>query len=564
MGYRETYNLWLSSEAIDEATKEELRSIADDEKEIEDRFYQTLAFGTAGLRGIIGAGTNRMNRYTVSEASQGLAAAVLEEGEEGKRRGVVIGYDVRHRSTEFARITAQVLAGNGIKVYLFDQITPTPLLSYSVRKLNTQAGVMVTASHNPKMYNGYKAYWQEGSQILDDIAERIGKGIAATDGYDSIPFADFEEAVEQGTIEMVGDKLVQSYLDEIEALAVTDDIDKDVCLVYSPLNGTGNAFVQEILRRRGFTNVHIVKEQEEPDPDFTSVPFPNPEEPKAFALAEKLGKEVGAEILIATDPDSDRIAMEVRNVEGDYTFINGNQIGSLLVHHILSHLQEQGRLPEDALIVKSIVTGNMTERIAQEYGVQMRDVLTGFKNIYAVANAIDAGADRGNFIFGFEESIGYSYGTYVRDKDAVMSAMLIAEMAGRAKCNGTDLLSELQALFEKYGHFQEKLISFVREGADGQRLIGRIMDDFRAHKLETIGDSRLVRSIDYQEEDHGIGRSNVLKFMYDDDSWYAVRPSGTEPKIKFYMYVVGDSAEDAQNRLAQMEKQVLAKAEAVS
>lgn len=563
MGYQEKYKEWLDAPYIDEATKAELRAIEGDEKEIEDRFYQYLSFGTAGLRGVIGAGNNRMNRYTVTHATQGLAAAVLEEGEEGKKRGVVIGYDVRHKSDEFARITAEVLAGSGIQVYLFDQISPTPLLSYAVRKLGTQAGVMVTASHNPKEYNGYKAYWEEGSQILDDIADRIGKGIAAIKDFTDIPSLPLAEGVAQGLIHMVGDDLVKEFLDEIESRKVTDDFDKSVSIVYSPLNGTGNTFVQEILRRRGFDNVHIVTEQEFPDPDFKSVNYPNPEEPKAFAVAEALGKEVGAEILIATDPDADRIAMEVKDADGNYVFINGNQIGALLVNYILSNLKEQGKIPDKSFIVKTIVTGDLSRKIADQYGVEVREVLTGFKNIYAIQNEIERTGSDENFIFGYEESIGYSYGTYVRDKDAVMAAMLIAEMAGLAKKRGESILDNLNKLFEEHGYFREKLISLVRGGADGQALIGRIMDDFRKNPLQSLNGTKLEKVYDYKEEDYGIGRSNVLKYVYEDGSWYAVRPSGTEPKIKFYMYSCADTNEKSLDTLKKMEESIMQKADAV-
>lgn len=557
--YKKKYQEWLDAPYIDDETKEELRALQGNEDEIEDRFYQNLAFGTAGLRGIIGAGTNRMNRYTVSEATQGLATAIVEEGEEAMKRGVVIGYDVRHKSDEFARITAEVLAGNGIHVYLYDQITPTPLLSFSVLRLQTIAGVMITASHNPRDYNGYKAYWEEGSQILDNIAERIGAGIRQIKDYGAIKTLPLQEAKGHGLITMVGRDLVDEYLHEVESRKVTDDIDKNVSIVYSPLNGTGNVFVQEILKRRGFANVHIVKEQELPDPDFTSVGYPNPEDPKAFALAETIGKEYDADILIATDPDADRIAMEVKDKNGDYVFLNGNQIGALLVHHILSNLQAQNRLPEQAVMAKSIVTGDLSTKIAADYGVAMRESLTGFKHLYAIANEIERAGGEQEFLFAYEESIGYSYGTYVRDKDAVMSAMLIAEMAGDAKKQGKTPLDTLYALYEKYGYHKEKLISLVKEGSDGQQLIARIMDDFRQTPIDTLNGAKLEKVYDFTKDDYGIGHSNVLKYHYEDGSWYAVRPSGTEPKIKFYMYSCGKNEKEATETLRRMEEDILAK-----
>lgn len=561
--YMEKYQSWLDAPYIDDQTKEELKAIKGDEKEIEDRFYQNLSFGTAGLRGIIGAGTNRMNRYTVMEATKGLALTILEEGEKGKMKGVVIGYDVRHMSKEFAQIAAEVFAAYGVKVYLFDQIAATPLLSYAVLTLETQAGVMITASHNPKEYNGYKAYWEEGSQILDNIGDRIVKNIESIENYGVIESMPLEEAKEKGLVTMVGADLIDRYIGEIISRKITDQLDTSVRIVYTPLNGTGNQFVRRVLEERGFTNVHIVEEQEMPDPDFTTVGYPNPEDPKAFALAEKLGKEVDADILIATDPDSDRIAMEVKGENGDYVFFNGNRIGSLLVHHILSNLKNEGKLPEDAVMAKSIVTGDLSTKIAKDFGVTMKEQLTGFKNLYAIANQMEEEGTIDKFLFAYEESIGYSYGTYVRDKDAVMSAMLIAEMAGVAKMNGTTIIEQLEELFKKYGYHKEKLISVVREGSDGQEVIKKTMEAFRAEPIETLGDEKLEKVEDFTKEDYGIGRSNVLKYYYDGGSWYAVRPSGTEPKIKFYMYSVAVTAEEANNTLREMEDEIMKKADAV-
>lgn len=561
--YMEKYQSWLDAPYIDDQTKEELKAIKGDEKEIEDRFYQNLSFGTAGLRGIIGAGTNRMNRYTVMEATKGLALTILEEGEKGKMKGVVIGYDVRHMSKEFAQIAAEVFAAYGVKVYLFDQIAATPLLSYAVLTLETQAGVMITASHNPKEYNGYKAYWEEGSQILDNIGDRIVKNIESIENYGVIESMPLEEAKEKGLVTMVGADLIDRYVGEIVSRKITDQLDTSVRIVYTPLNGTGNQFVRRVLEERGFTNVHIVEEQEMPDPDFTTVGYPNPEDPKAFALAEKLGKEVDADLLIATDPDSDRIAMEVKDENGDYVFFNGNRIGSLLVHHILSNLKNEGKLPEDAVMAKSIVTGDLSTKIAKDFGVTMKEQLTGFKNLYAIANQMEEEGTIDKFLFAYEESIGYSYGTYVRDKDAVMSAMLIAEMAGVAKMNGTTIIEQLEELFKKYGYHKEKLISVVREGSDGQEVIKKTMEAFRAEPIETLGDEKLEKVEDFTKEDYGIGRSNVLKYYYDGGSWYAVRPSGTEPKIKFYMYSVAVTAEEANNTLREMEDEIMKKADAV-
>lgn len=422
---------------------------------------------------------------------------------------------------------------------------------------------MITASHNPKEYNGYKAYWEEGSQILDNIGDRIVKNIESIENYGAIESMPLEEAKEKGLVTMVGADLIDRYVGEIVSRKITDQLDTSVRIVYTPLNGTGNQFVRRVLEERGFTNVHIVEEQEMPDPDFTTVGYPNPEDPKAFALAEKLGKEVDADLLIATDPDSDRIAMEVKGENGDYVFFNGNRIGSLLVHHILSNLKNEGKLPEDAVMAKSIVTGDLSTKIAKDFGVTMKEQLTGFKNLYAIANQMEEEGTIDKFLFAYEESIGYSYGTYVRDKDAVMSAMLIAEMAGVAKMNGTTIIEQLEELFKKYGYHKEKLISVVREGSDGQEVIKKTMEAFRAEPIETLGDEKLEKVEDFTKEDYGIGRSNVLKYYYDGGSWYAVRPSGTEPKIKFYMYSVAVTAEEANNTLREMEDEIMKKADAV-
>lgn len=552
MNYNEKYQQWLNNPFFDEKTRNELVSIKDDEAEIQDRFYQDLEFGTAGLRGKIGAGSNRMNVYTVSLATQGLADTIKSYGQEAMDRGVVISRDVRHMSKEFAEITASVLAANSIKVYIHKDITPTPVLSYSIRKLKTISGVMITASHNPKQYNGYKAYWEEGSQILDNIANQILDNMNKVGDFSNVKTMDFNEAIDKGIIEWIDESLIDSYINDVLSLTIEDeDLDKDVSIVYSPLNGTGNKLVRRILKERGFTNVHVVKEQENPDPDFTTVGYPNPEDPKAFEYSIKLGKEVNADILLATDPDADRTALEVRDENGEYVFLNGNKIGALLANYILSRLHANNKLPKDGAIVKSIVTGDLSKVVAKEYGVECIDVLTGFKNIFAPANLWDQTKEK-TFIYGFEESIGYNYGTFVRDKDAVSSSMMISEMTAFYKKQGKSLLDVLRELYDKYGYYGDKLISIVLEGADGQALISRIMEDYRNNPIKEIGDLKLEKIIDYKFDETGLPKSNVLKYIYDDGSWFVVRPSGTEPKIKLYIYSVAKDQNEGDEKIKEI------------
>lgn len=543
MEYKTIYEEWLNNDYFDNETKDELLAIKDDEAEIQDRFYQKLKFGTAGLRGKIGAGTNRMNKYTVSLATQGLADTIISYGEEAALRGVAISHDVRHKSREFAEITASVLAANGIKVYIHKDITPTPVLSYTIRKLNTISGVMITASHNPREYNGYKAYWEEGSQILDNIADQILDNIEKVGDFSNVKLITFNEGVEKGLIEVLDDTIIDEYINDVLDLTIEDEnIDKSVKVVYSPLNGTGNKLVRRILSERGFENIYIVKEQENPDPDFTTVGYPNPEDPKAFKYAESLGKEHGAELLIATDPDADRTALEVLNKDGEYVFLTGNEIGSLLTYYILSRLEAKGEMPENPVIVKSIVTSDLPDKIAKKYNVESLSVLTGFKNIYAPANEWDKTHEK-TYVFGFEESIGYSYGANVRDKDAISSAMMIVEMSAYFKAQGKSLLDVQKELFDEFGYHGSKLISVVLEGLDGQKLIARIMKEFRTNPIKEIGGHELVEVIDYQNDETGLPKSDVLKYILSDGSWYVLRPSGTEPKIKLYIYSNAETKE---------------------
>ncbi|KWZ77554.1 phospho-sugar mutase [Anaerococcus tetradius] len=549
MDYKEIYKKWLEDDRFDDETKKDLLSIKDDDEEIKDRFHQSLKFGTAGLRGKLGAGTNRMNVYNVAQATQGFADTIAEAGDEAKKKGVAIAYDVRHKSKEFAKVTAEVFAANGIKVYIHKEIQPTPVCSYTIRKLGNVAGVMVTASHNPREYNGYKAYNHEGSQILDETADKILGHIAEHPDFFEIPRMDFDKALEEGIVEYVDDQLIEDYIKEVKACTINDEaIDKNINVVYTPLNGCGNKLVRRILDERGFKNVHIVKEQENPDPDFTTVGYPNPEDPKAFKYSETLGKEVGADLLLATDPDSDRCAVEIRDKDGEYKFLTGNLIGSLLANYILEALAAKGQLPENGAVVKSLVSTDLVKPIANKYGVRVYDVLTGFKNIYAVANELDEN-ESGKFIFGFEESIGYNYKDFVRDKDAVNSAMMITEMAAYYKESNKSLLDVIEDLFKEFGYYSNDVISIVLEGLDGQERISRIMSKVRNNPIKELCGLKVKTIIDYQNDETGLPKSNVLKYYLEDNSWFALRPSGTEPKIKLYINAIGESSGKSQEKL---------------
>lgn len=545
MDYKKNFEIWYKDDRFDEETRKELEAIKDNEDEIKDRFYQSLKFGTAGLRGKLGAGTNRMNKYMVAQATQGFADAIAEGGEEAKKRGVAIAYDVRHKSLEFSKIAAEVFAANGIKVYIHKDIEPTPVCSFTIRELGCVAGVMVTASHNPREYNGYKAYNEEGSQIMDQTANKILSYIGDHPDFFEIPRKDFEEGLKEGIIEYVPDEVIEKYMSLILDCSINDKgIDKDICVVYSPLNGTGNKLVRRILKERNFTNIHVVKEQENPDPDFTTVGYPNPEDPKAFKYSEELGKKVGADLLLATDPDADRCAVEVRDRNGEYQFLTGNLIGTLLTQYILSGLDAKGELPKNPAVVKSIVTTDLIAPIAKKYGVKKYDVLTGFKNIYDKANELERN-NSGKFVFGFEESIGYNYKDFVRDKDAVTAAMLITEMTAYYKSQGKTLLDVIEQIYKEHGYYSNEVVSIVLEGADGQARIGRIMTDVRENPIKEINGEEVSRVIDYQNDETGLPKSNVLKCYFSDDSWVTLRPSGTEPKIKIYVNAISDSMDKA-------------------
>ncbi|MBP2026819.1 phosphoglucomutase [Acetoanaerobium pronyense] len=567
--YMKNYEKWVNDSFIDEKTKKELEEIKDNKSEIEDRFYQDLEFGTAGLRGKIGAGTNRMNEYVIARATQAFANVINKHGEDFAKRGIAIAYDCRLFSPEFAKQTALVMAANGIKAYLFESLRPTPELSYAVRYYNCSAGVNITASHNPKDYNGYKAYWQEGSQIKSDIANMILEEISKIESFSEVSIMGENEALKKGLLEYIGKEVDDSYINEVKGVSIRDkELDKSIKIIYTPLNGAGNIPVRRVLSEMGYENVFVVKEQEQPDGTFPTIEYPNPEDLKAFEYAEKLADEVDGELLIATDPDCDRLAVQIRH-NGKITPLNGNQTGVILINYILSSLKEKNRIPENPVIVKSIVTGDMGTAIAKDYGVEMINVLTGFKNICALPNEYDKTKEK-NFIMGYEESIGYAIGTFVRDKDAVSASLMLAEAAAFYKAQNKTLIDVLNDLFEKYGYYQENTISLVLEGIEGQKRIKRMMEQYREKYPNNIGSSNLMKKIDYEiqistdissgkESKIDIEKTDALKFLFDDGCWYALRPSGTEPKIKLYVYSKANTLELAQEKLKEFEKDVLEK-----
>lgn len=579
MDYKQRYEAWLTSPVIDEATKEELRAIAQDEREIKERFYQELEFGTAGLRGVLGAGSNRMNEYIIARATDAFARVILSEGDAFARRGVVIAHDPRLFSREFALTAALTFASRGVKAFLFEDLRPTPELSFAVRHLGCAGGLNITASHNPKNYNGYKVYWKEGSQIKEDIASRIMTQIDRTLDFAEIPYLvdraryTKEWALEQGLLEVIGSSVDDAYMAAVHSLSVHDaELDKSLRIAYTPLNGAGNIPVRRILSERGFQNVFVVAEQELPDGTFPTIEYPNPEDTRAFAYALRLAEEVGAELVIATDPDCDRIAMFAKH-QGKYHAINGNQAGYLLVHYLLSQKKALGTLPKDGLIVKSIVTSELGAKIAAQYGVETKSVLTGFKNISGVQNELDLVGDR-KMIMGWEESIGYAVGTFVRDKDGVSASMLFAEMAAFYKKQGKTLIDVLEDLFAEFGVHLDETISLVLEGIEGQQRISRMMRGYREMTFAEVGGVALKTRIDYKdlsETDIATGAvapvdceaQNALKYVLADTSWYALRPSGTEPKIKIYLNTVGKTQEAAEQTLAALKKEVLAQLDAI-
>ena len=545
MGYKDIYNEWLNKLSDDSALKKELLLISGDEKEIEERFYKYLSFGTAGLRGKVGAGVNRMNEIMVGRATQGIAEFIKEKGHDFMEKGVVIAHDPRHFSKEFSELAAGIFAANGIKTYVFKGLRPTPELAFMIRRLGTASGVNITASHNPKEYNGYKVYWEDGCQVSAEIADGMTEKIEAVDMWSGVKRCSFDEGVAKGMIIVLGEEYDREYLDKVMGLAIHggEEIDLSIPLVYTPLNGCGAVPFRQMLIERGFNNWKIVPEQEEPDPDFTTVGYPNPEDPKAFKLSEKYGRELGAELLMATDPDADRFAIEIRNSEGDYIPLNGNQTGYLLVNYILEARKTAGTLPEKGAMVKSIVTSTLSTIIAESYKVKMFETLTGFKNICGKIPYLHENGY--TYLFGYEESVGYAACEDIRDKDGISAGMLVAEAAAYYRKQGKTLWDVLLEIYGKYGYFAEDEPNIVLDGMEGAARIGRMMKYFRGNIPGEIAGIKVEKVIDYIDGYEDIPSQNAIRLFLSNGSWFAIRPSGTEPKIKFYFYSNKESREEA-------------------
>ena len=541
MNYKEEYKKWLS--AVNPEERAELEAL--NESEIEDSFYRDLEFGTGGLRGVMGPGTNRMNVYIVRRATQGLANEILSAGDDKAKMGVVIAYDSRNNSKRFASECASVLCANGIKTYLFDSLRPTPELSFAVRYLGCFRGIVITASHNPKEYNGYKVYGEDGGQIPPHTAEKILGFINSTDVFKDVKTSDNPDYIS------IGDKIDNEYIKAVKAESAGVKIPDDFKVVYTPIHGSGNLLVRSILKEIGVNNLFVVPEQEQPDGNFPTVKSPNPENSEAFDIAVKYAKEQNADLIFGTDPDSDRIGVVVKTSGGDYKVLNGNQTGSILCEYILRKAKENGKLPQNAAIIKTIVTTEMARAIADSFGVYTEDVLTGFKFIGEKIKEYEQSGSH-TYMFGFEESYGCLKGTYARDKDAVVGAMAITEAAADYKAKGMSLYEGLEALYKKYGYFAEKLETITLKGIDGQKQIKEIMKRFRTEKLPV----EVIKTLDYSIGIDGLPKSDVLKY-FTENGWFAVRPSGTEPKIKLYFGVRADSAEKAEEELNQLSTAVM-------
>ena len=559
--YEERYNEWLNNPVIDEESKKELLSLKGNDTEIEDRFYKDLEFGTAGLRGVIGIGTNRMNKYTVTKATQGLANYIVKQG--GQERGVAIAYDCRIMSKEFSEETALCLNANGIKTYRFEDLRPTPELSYAVRELGCIAGIVITASHNPPEYNGYKVYWEDGAQIVEPTDKEIITEVNNVTDFSTIKTMSKAEAVQKGLYNTIGKEIDDKYIAELKKLVVHEDaikkMQKDIKIVYTPLHGTGNMPVQRILKEIGFENVYIVKEQEQPDGHFPTVSYPNPEDPKAFTLALELAKKVDADIILANDPDADRLGIYVKDTKtGEYIQFNGNMTGNLIAEYILSQKKATGTLPENGAIIKTIVSSNMTDAIAKEYGVKLFATLTGFKNIAKIIRGFEQEHSY-ECVYSYEESYGCIIGTHARDKDGIVAVMTVCEAVAYYKMHGLTLWDQMNEMYKKYGYYKEKQMSITLKGIEGAEEIKKMMENMRNNppkelaglKVKSFGDYSKQEIIDENgnKTSTGLPKSNVLYFDLENNTWICVRPSGTEPKIKFYMGVCGNSMEDADNEL---------------
>ncbi|CCJ34296.1 phospho-sugar mutase [Caloramator australicus] len=552
MEYMDMYKKWLE---FDEDTRKELEGL--DEKEIMERFYKELEFGTGGLRGIIGAGTNRMNVYTVRKATQGLANYIKKQGIENP--SVAIAYDSRLYSDRFAKEAALILNANGIKTYMYKELRPTPMLSFAVRNLKSTAGIVITASHNPKQYNGYKVYWSDGGQVTEEHAEGILKEITSID-YSDIKTMEFDKAVDLGLFNYIDDEVEKDYVELVKGLTVNWDVVERVKdtlkVIYTPLHGTGNKPVRRVLEEIGYKNVYVVKEQENPDPNFSTVKYPNPEEHEVFTRAIEMAKELEADLIIGTDPDCDRVGVVVKNKEGEYVVLTGNQTGALLTHYILENLKATGKMPENGVVIKTIVTTEMARKIAESFDVEIMDVLTGFKYIGEKIKEFEEKKDR-KFIFGFEESYGYLAGDFVRDKDGVIASMLICEMAGFYKLKGMSLYEGLMSLYEKYGYFVEDLKSVTLEGIEGSQRIKEIMEMLRMEPPRDIAGIKVKEVKDYLKGIGDLPKSNVVQIILEDESIITARPSGTEPKIKFYFAVKGKDNAEAKDKVKRIKDEFL-------
>lgn len=570
MEYRERYEGWLNDPYFDEATKEELRSIAEDDNEIKERFYKDLEFGTAGLRGIIGAGTNRMNIYTVRKATQGLANYIISK--DRQKKGVAIAYDSRRMSPEFADEAALCLGANGIKAYVFESLRPTPELSYAVRSLGCIAGINITASHNPPEYNGYKVYWEDGAQITPPHDKGIMDEVKAVVDYSTVKTMGLEDAKAAGVYEVIGAAVDDGYIAELKKQVIHQDsidaVGKELKIVYSPLHGTGNIPARRILKELGFENVYVVKEQELPDGEFPTVSYPNPEAKEAFELGLRLAKEVDADLVLATDPDADRLGVYVKDAKsGEYKVLTGNMSGCLLADYEIGQRKALKGLPDDGCLIKTIVTSNLADAIAKGYGIGLIEVLTGFKFIGQQILGFET-TGKGSYLFGFEESYGCLIGTHARDKDAIVATMALCEAAAYYKTQGKTLWDAMVDMYDKYGYYKDDIQSITLKGIEGLQKIQEILETLRKNPPTEVGGYQVVKARDYQAETvkdiatgdvtgTGLPKSNVLYYDLTDDAWLCVRPSGTEPKVKFYYGIKGSSLADADEKSAKLGEEVL-------
>lgn len=566
MSYKVKLNEWLESDFVSEEFKTELRSI-EDEKELEDRFYTELEFGTAGLRGVLGAGTNRMNIHTVGKAAEGLARHLVKNVE---NPSCAIAYDSRIKSDEFAMVSAQILAAHGVKVYLYETLAPVPLLSFAVRHYKASAGIVITASHNPQAYNGFKVYGSYGGQVTDEEADKILKEMHAIEKFEDVSSISEKEALEKNLLVYIGEEVMKTYMESIKTLTVKKDMvkehAKDLKIIYTPIHGSGNIPVRRVLKELGY-HVHVVKEQELPDGTFPTAPYPNPENPQVFELALKLAEEVHPDIIFGTDPDCDRVGVIVKDKDGNDQVLSGNQIGMLITYYLLKAMKEENKVPDNGVVIKTIVSTESVRAITKDFGVELLDVLTGFKYIGEKIEEYKETKEK-TFLFGFEESFGYLAGTFVRDKDAVVASMILCEIATYYKTKGMTLYDALVEIYEKYGFFLEGIESFTKTGKDGQEQIRKCVDYFRNSTLDEVGGVRTVSKEDYKLKEKvdlltgektaiTLPSSNVIKYTLEDGSWFVVRPSGTEPKMKAYVAVKGNSLEDAKEKMETFKKRIV-------